>query len=143
MSLEGATHRGQDLVVWGMGGSNVASTASGVGRTEEGTPWTQANAAAWYYIPEMDLTPFAIQEVGTFRGLPGTFTGPGNAGFSLVTPMIVTSTLPASNLHVRAMARLRLDFITPSVPIGGTAALVAAILVAGAARLLIRRTGAT
>ena len=143
MPLDGATHLGQELVVWGEGGSNVASTTSGIVRSEEGTAWTQANAAAWYYIPEIDPTPFRIQEVGTFRGLPGTFTGTGQPGFSLVTPMTVTSNLPSSHSHVRAIARLTLDFNAPAVPIGGTVALAAALLVAGVVRLLMRRADAS
>ena len=143
MALGGVTHEGQALSVWGLGGSKVGATASGVTRAEEGTRWTEGNAAAWYFIPEIDPTPFAITGVGTFRGLPGAITGAGVPGFSLVTPMVVTADLPTSSKNVRAVATLRIDFGAKPVPIGGTGILAVLLVIAGVARLRFTRLAAT
>ena len=137
MSIGGVTHEGQALVAWGAGaaGTNVGSTASGVGRVELGTLWTAGLASAFYYIPEIDPTPFAMQSAGTFRGLPVTYMGPGDPGFSIVTPMVVTSGLPTSVHNARAIARLTIDFSPQNVPIGGAVVLGGLLLAAGVAQL--------
>lgn len=138
MALAGFTHEGQALTVWGRGGVEVGSTASGVVRTEEGTLWTEGNASAWYYVPEIDPTPFAILAAGSFRGLPSTITGGVVPGFSLVTPMVVTASLPNSSKNVRAVATLRIDLGVSPVPIGGVGALALLLTLAGLARLPVR-----
>ena len=73
-------------------------------------------ASVWYFIPEIDPTPFLRRRTGSFRGLPSTFTGRGDAGFTFVTPMMVTSDLPTSAHDVRTVATLRIDFTTTNVP---------------------------
>ncbi len=140
MLLGGVQHAGQALVVWGAGGTNVASTSSGLARTEAAKLWTEGSADAWYYVPEIDPTPFLISQVGTFRGLPSTFAGPGDPGFTLVTPMMVTADLPVSIHNVRGVARLRIDFNTISVPTAGAAALAILLAVVGMAQLRRQRS---
>lgn len=130
MRLEGVQQAGQALVVWGSTGTNLGATSGAIARVEAATYWTQGAASVWYYIPESDPTPFTMMAEGSFRGLPSTFTGPGAAGFSLVTPMMVTSGMPVSTHNVRSVATLRVDFEPASVPTGGFALL--AILFAGA-----------
>jgi len=140
MALGGVTHEGQALSVWGLGGIHTGSTASGVTRAEEGTRWTEGNASAWYYVPEIDPgTPFLLSGVGTFRGLPSTFAGVGLPGFSLVTPMVVTAALPTSSKNVRAVATLRVDFDAKPVPIGGAGVLAVLLVIAGMVRLRLTR----
>lgn len=140
MALGGLTHAGQMLSVWGLGGSSPGSTASGVPRVEEGTRWTEGNAAAWYYVVEVDpATPFVLSDVGSFRGLPSTFAGEGLPGFSLVTPMVVTAGLPGSSKNVRAIAALRIDFGERSVPVGGAGILAVLLGLAGVMRLRLAR----
>ena len=135
MALGGVTHAGQALSVWGIGGSQVGMTTSGLSRTEEGLLHTAGRARAFYYIPETDPTPFAITKTGSFRGLPSTFTGTGVAGFSLVTPMVVTANLPTSGDNARAVAILRIDFNPQSVPLGGTSLLALLLVTVGLVRL--------
>lgn len=142
MALAGVTHEGQALAVWGLGGANAGSTASGLPRIEQGTRWTEGNASAWYYIFEIDATPFAITAAGTFRGLPGTHTATGPAGFSLVTPMVVTANLGSSTKNVRAMANLRVDFDVQPAPIGGAGIIATLLVLAGLARSRRRHTTA-
>jgi hypothetical protein len=126
MALDGVTHAGQGLAVWGAGGTSTDSTIGGVMRRVHGTPWTTGMASIWFHVPEIDPTPFRIDSTGSFRGLPSTFMGTGPAGFSLVTPMLVIANLPGSTHDLRAIARLRLDFDDQAVPVpvGGAGALV-------------------
>jgi len=140
MALAGVTHEGQALSVWGLGGTRVGSTASGLTRIEAGTRWTQGDASAWYYIPELDPTPFRLREVGTFRGLPSTFAGAGLAGFSLVTPMVVTADQFTSADNARAVAKLRIDFGAKPVPVGGAGIIAVLLALAGAMRLGLERS---
>jgi len=135
MRLGGVTHLGQELVVWGQAGSHSGSTASGIDRVEDATRWTQGAAVAWYFIPEIDPTPFTLAGVGTFRGLPGTFMGTGPAGFSVVTPMVVTAGSASSANNARAIAEFTIDFEPEALPVGGSGALVLLLLLAGVARL--------
>ena len=93
------------------------------------------------YVPEIDPTPFAITDAGTFRGLPSTYTGAGDSGFTLVTPMIVTTDLPVSLHNVRAVAKLRIDFTTTSVPIRGALVLAISFVMIGMAQLRRQRRG--
>jgi hypothetical protein len=140
MALAGVTHEGQALSVWGLGGTSVGSTASGLTRTEEGTRWTEGRASAWYYIFEIDGTPFRLREVGTFRGLPSTFTGTGLPGFSLVTPMVVTADSFVSLDNARAVAKLRIDFGPRPVPLGGAGVIAVLLALAGVMRLSLGRS---
>jgi hypothetical protein len=140
MALDGVTHESQSLAVWGVGGSSVGATPGGVPRTVEGTRWTQGAASAWYYVPELDPTPFVLDGVGTFRGLPGTHMGPGVPGFSLVTPMVVTTRIPTSEGNARAVARLRIDFGPIAVPTAGGGVLAALLALAGVVALASARS---
>jgi hypothetical protein len=136
MAMKGALHAGQALEVWGSSATHLGMTSAGLSRTEAAMPFTAGTAAVWYYVPETDPTPFTIAGSGTFRGLPSTFTGTGAAGFSLVTPMMVTADLPVSAHNVRAIATLRIHFQrTPRVPTGAALLLAAALGVAGVRRL--------
>ena len=142
MPLKGVTQAGQGLSVWGTGGTSTASTISGVERQVQGTPWTTGMASIWFYIPEIDVTPFRIDATGTFRGLPSTFMGAGPPGFSLVTPMMITANLPSSTNNVRAIAKLRLDLgeRPVPVPVAGPGALgILAILLGVVGCLRLRR----
>jgi len=141
MALAGVTHQGQALSVWGLGGTSVGSTVSGLTRMEEGTRWTEGSAFALFYIPEIDPTPFGITEVGTFRGLPNTFVGTGLPGFSLVTPMVVTADSFVSLDNARAVAKLRIDFGPRPVPLGGTGVIAVLLALAGVMRLSLERSG--
>lgn len=135
-ALEGVTHLGQPLEVFGLGGTHVGMTASGVPRVEEAERWTTGHAEAYFIVQEVDPgTPFLIEGTGTFRGLPGTFTGTGPAGFTVVTPMVVTADLPDSSRNVRAIARLRIDFGARPVPLAGSAVVAVVLAALGAARL--------
>ncbi len=142
MLLEGVQHDGQALVVWGAGaaGTHVGSTSSGLTRTEAGTLWTEGVAAAWFYVPEIDPTPFTIHQSGTFRGLPSTFAGSGDPGFTLVTPMIVSSSDVSGSIHnARGIARLRIDFVGTPVPTAGAALLAMLLAAVGMAQLKRQR----
>jgi hypothetical protein len=135
MQLGGITQDGQLISVWGSGGTSIGSTASGVQRSVQGTRWTQGNAAVWYYVLEIDPgTPFVLSDTGSFRGLPSTFSGEGLPGFSLVTPVALTSELSTSEANVRGIARLRIDFARP-VPVGGVGLLALLLGALGAMRL--------
>jgi hypothetical protein len=136
MRLDGLTQAGQDLERFGSPGTNVGVTMSGKIRTEAGTRWTQGHASVWFFIPEIDPTPFILAGVGSFRGLPSTFTGEGQAGLTLVTPMRVTFANPSpsgepSDPNVRALARLRIDFAAEPVPIAAAVAAIVAALLTG------------
>lgn len=135
MQLGGVSQAGQAIPVWGVEGTGTGSTASGVPRTVRGRRWTQGNAAVWYYVTEVDpATPFLLSASGSFRGLPSTFAGEGLPGFSLVTPVALTSALPTSEQNVRGIAVLRIDFARP-VPVGGIGVLALLLGALGAARL--------
>lgn len=137
MRLAGISQLGQAFSVWGVGGSHVGATTSGLTRAEQATRWTAGEGTAAFYVTEIDPgTPFAISDVGTFRGLPSTYGGPGPAGFSVVTPVVVTADLAGSSKDVRALAKLRVDF-KPSkpLPIGGAGALAILLVLAGIGRL--------
>lgn len=136
MRLSGVTQLGQPLAVWGLSGTIAGQTASGVPRDEQGRLWTQGHASAWYYIYEIDATPFAVMSSGTFRGLPGTAAG--DAGFSLVVPMIVHAHNGSSLRNARAIARLRVDFVPRAVPLGAVGLLGAALVALG---IFYARTG--
>jgi hypothetical protein len=143
MALNGVSQEGQALAVWGLGGSSVGSTSSGLSRVEEGTRWTQGTASAWYYVLEVDPgTPFLLSDVGSFRGLPSTFAGEGLPGFSVVTPLVVTADLPTSMKNARAVAKLRIDFGGAPVPIGGVWVLALLLALIGAMRLVFVRSSA-
>jgi hypothetical protein len=133
MRLSGVLHDGQALEVWGRSGSNPGMTSAGLSRTELARNWTEGHATAFYYILETDITPFAISATGTFRGLPAS--APENVGFSLVTPMIVTSAGPSSLHNVRTLTRLRIDFSPRPVPLGALGPLVAVLVLVGLAHL--------
>jgi hypothetical protein len=102
--------------------------------------WTEGVAAAWFYVPEIDPTPFTIHQSGTFRGLPSTFAGSGDPGFTLVTPMIVTSSDVSGSIHnARGIARLRIDFVGTPVPTAGAALLAMLLAAVGMAQLRRQR----
>jgi hypothetical protein len=111
LGLSGILHLGQGLSPWGAGGASLGQTASGQGRVVQAAPWTTGFATAWYFLT-IDPTPFALADHGTFRGLPSTFTGTGLPGFSLVTPMVITTTLgPILPVNARGIATLSIAFV--------------------------------
>lgn len=129
MQLAGVTHLGQEMEVWGSDGTNPGMTASGLPRTEKARPWTQGRAQAAFYIFEIDATPFSISGTGSFLGLPGT--APGDAGFSLVTPMVVTSQATTSLNNMRAIASLRIVFTPPAVAASSAEILAVCLVLIG------------
>jgi hypothetical protein len=50
MALNGMAQLGQDLERFGLPGTNLGMTASGLQRREGGTHWTDGQASAWYFI---------------------------------------------------------------------------------------------
>lgn len=142
MALAGVTQAGQSLVAWGLGTMQTGMTASGLSRVEQARLWTEGNASAWYFIPEVDPTPFVIAQVGSFRGLPATQME--DAGFSLVTPLAVTAASVSTADNVRVVARLRIDFAPRPVPLAGACLVAALLALTGSYRLAApqRRTRA-
>jgi hypothetical protein len=142
MALGGITQKGQGMSIWGVGGSAVDSTASGDQRVVRAAPWSTGTAEAWFYVLELDPgTPFLLSDQGSFRGLPSTISGTGPAGFTMVTPVVVTSlSNPGSSVNnVRGVARLRIDFEPEldSVPVLGSG--IVAFLLCSYGTLILAR----
>lgn len=127
MRLDGITRSGVPFEPFGEPGTGQSGIV-------EGGPWTTGSASVFYFIPETDPTPFAIIDAGSFRGLPST--EPANAGFSTVTPAMLTTNLAGSTGNARISAKLRIDF-PKAVPLGvagSLAPILAALGVAAALR---------
>lgn len=131
MPLSGVTQLGQGLSAWGSG-ANTTSLATSIGlpRVVMGPRWTTGFGAAFFIVPE--VTPFtqSIASVGSFMGLPTTFTG-SEPGFRVVTPMVVKSSLPTSLYNARGIAIMTIRFVPQPVPLAGAAVLAGALASVG------------
>ncbi|MCP5060686.1 MAG: hypothetical protein GY937_28650 [bacterium] len=135
LSLSGLLHLGQGLSLWGLGGTNVGQTSSGLFRALQAAPWTTGFASAWYFLT-VDPTPFVLADRGTFRGLPSTFAGPGLPGLSLVAPMVVYSPIAVLPENARGIATLSITFVPePRVLLLGATAVFALLLSAPRPRI--------
>lgn len=137
MALSGVTQAGDALPGWGLFHKGTVPVGRDASRQAVGAGWTAGVAYAWYFIPDRDLTPFRLDAAGTFRGLPSTFSGGGLPGFSLATPVVVHSSFGPSTADVRALARMRVDFVARRSDsslgaVGLVAVVVAALALVGA-----------
>ena len=135
MPLIGVRHLGQALDAWGADAITTGTTSMGHTRVVSATRWTTGTGEAWFHIYE---SPFLVSGMGSFAGLPSTATAPGELGFRVVTPMVVTANQISIEANVRGLATLTVRFPSQPVPLTISTVLAGVLAAVGWARLRAR-----